>query len=806
MRFTLFSCGMLVLFAANVLLAQEHTGYQLPPQQIIDLADAPATPSMNISPGTNHILFIDNPGLPALADLAAEELRLGGIRIDPATNGPSRAGYGTGLTLTDIRGENIRVIADLPLNPRIRNISWSPDENFIAFTHTTDTCIELWVVEVATAEARRLPVPPVNDAMGGAISWLSDSETLVYKAIADDRGPKPTAVTSATGPVIQESTGRKAAVRTYQDLISHPHEEAVFDYYTRAQLYITDVYGNGRTLGEPGIIWRFSPSPDAQYLFVRSIQKPYSYIVPYSRFPQHYGILEMETGSMHTFAQIPLADDIPQGFDARREGPRSVSWRADVPASLYWTEAIDGGDPSVEASFREQIFSLDAPFDGEPQALFTLPLRFSRFRWGNEDFALVREYWRKDRRARTYQFNPSETEPQLQLVFDHLTEDRYNDPGSFRTTSNAQGKRVLQFNNDHSLLYLSGSGASPEGNRPFLDSYNMATGETTRLWRSEAPWYEYVVSLLDTETATFISRRESNETPPNYYLRTPEQHSLHQITDFQDPFETLQKLQREVIHYERADGIPLNGILYLPEGFEAGKDEPLPTLLWAYPREFKSSDAAGQVSGSPHTYTRVRATSPVLLVTQGYAVLNNASFPIVGEGEEEPNNTFVEQLIMNAGAAIDKLVEMGVSDPEKMAVSGHSYGAFMTANLVAHSDLFATGIARSGAYNRSLTPFGFQSEERTYWQAPDIYNQMSPFMHADKVKVPLLLMHGADDNNSGTYPMQSERYYDALRGHGANARLVMFPHESHGYRARESVLHMHWEWLQWLDTYLKTNE
>ncbi len=803
MRFTLASFSLLFLLTANVLLAQQGTSYQLPPQEIIDLADAPATPSISISPQGNHILLIDNPGLPALADLASEELRLGGIRIDPATNGPSRASYGTGLTLTDIHGQSIRVISDLPINPRIRNINWSPNEDFIAFTHTTDTTIELWLADVTTAEAHRLPVPPVNDAMGGAISWLSDSKTLVYKTIPDERGPMPKAVKTAQGPVIQESAGRRAAVRTYQDLISNPYEEALFDYYTNTQLFITDVYGNGRNLGEPGVIWRFSPSPNAQYVFIRSIQKPYSYIVPYSRFPQHYGILEIETNHTQSFAHIPVADDIPQGFDARREGPRSVSWRADKPASLYWAEAIDGGDPAADATYRDKVCYLEAPFDGEPKTAFKLPLRYSRFRWGNDDFALVREYWRKDRRARTYQFNPSETEPQLQLVFDHLTEDRYNDPGSFQTTSNAHGQRVLQFNDDHTKLFLTGRGASPEGDHPFLDSYHIATGETTRLWRSEAPWYEYVVSLLDAENGIWISRRESNEDQPNYYLRHLKQNSLQQITDFPDPFKALQKLQREVIHYERADGIPLNGILYLPEGFEAGKDEPLPTLLWAYPREFKSSDAAGQVSGSPYTYTRVRSTSPVLLATQGYAVLNNASFPIVGEGEEEPNDTFVEQLIANAEAAIDKLVEMGVSDPKRMAVSGHSYGAFMTANLIAHSDLFATGIARSGAYNRSLTPFGFQGEERTYWQAADVYNQLSPFMHADKVKVPLLLMHGADDNNSGTYPMQSERYYDALRGHGATARLVMFPHESHGYRARESVLHMHWEWLNWLDKYLK---
>jgi dipeptidyl aminopeptidase/acylaminoacyl peptidase len=470
---------------------------------------------------------------------------------------------------------------------------------------------------------------------------------------------------------------------------------------------------------------------------------------------------------------------------------------------LYWVEAIDGGDPAREARFRDQVFYLVAPFDGKAVASFQLERRFSGISWGNDDFALLTENWRRNRRSVTYAFSPVDNSSELRVVFDRSTDDRYNDPGRPQLRLNELGNWVLQFDSTASIIYLSGMGASPEGNRPFLDAYNVFTGETNRLWQSEAPWYETTVRLLDADRGLLITRRESNEVNPNFYLRNIFENTLIQLTDFPDPFTALQKLHKEVIHYERADGIALNGTLYLPPGFEPGKDIPLPTLLWAYPREFKSSDAAGQVSGSPYTYSRIGSTSPVMLATQGFAVLENASFPIVGEGDDEPNDTFIDQLIMNAEAAIAKLVEMGVSDPSRMAVSGHSYGAFMTANLLAHSDLFATGIARSGAYNRSLTPFGFQGEERTYWQAADTYNAVSPFMHADKIKVPILLIHGADDNNSGTFPLQSERFYDALRGHGATARLVMLPHESHGYRARESVLHMHWEWLNWLEKYLK---
>ncbi len=784
-------------------MAQNHLNYQLPPQEIIDLVDAPSTPSMRISPANSHILLIDNPELPTIADLAAPELRLGGIRIDPINNGRSRTSYGTGMSLVDIDGKNLRVIGDLPVNARILNASWSPDENYISFGNATDNGIELWIVDVSTAEARRLPVPFINDAMGRSMMWLPNSKQILFKAVPIDRGAPPVKPHVAEGPVIQESLGRKAAVRTYQDLVSNPFEEELFDYYATSQLYVTDVNGNAMSLGDPAVISSFSCSPDGNYILINSVQKPYSYIVPYSRFPQQYKLIDMEGEQVRLLAEIPVADNIPQGFDAVRKGMRSPSWRSDAPASLYWTEAIDDGDPNFETRYRDQLFMLEAPFDGDPVQAFKLEKRYSGIIWGHDNFALISEYWRGNRRSTTYAFDPSDMESGLSLIFDRSTEDRYNHPGSFQTMSNEHGFRILHFNTVGTKLYLSGQGASPEGNQPFLDEYDIEEGTTERLWQSEAPWYETMVRLIDADAGLMITRRESNEVHPNYYMRKLDENSLQQITDFPDPFAALKHIQKEVIHYERADGIPLNGTLYLPPEFKPGIDDPLPTLLYAYPREFKSSDAAGQVSGSPYSYTRIGATSPVMLVTQGYAVFNNASFPIVGEGDEEPNDTFVEQLILNAEAAIDKLTDMEVSDPQRVAISGHSYGAFMTANLLAHSDLFATGIARSGAYNRTLTPFGFQGEERTYWQAPDTYNMMSPFMHADKVKAPILLIHGADDNNSGTFPLQSERYFDALRGHGAVARLVMLPHESHGYRARESILHMHWEWINWLDKYLK---
>ncbi len=801
MKKLIFLISIVFLFTSNV-VSQESTGYMLPPDEIVDLVDAPSTPSMELSPLNDKVLFIENPGLKALSDLAVEERRIAGTRIDPATNGPSRAGYGIGLTISDIYGNNIKNIANMPENPRIRNVRWSADGSYIAFTNTVEDGIELWVVDVDEYAAEKLTGPIVNDVMGNAYSWLPDN-TIIYSSVIQDRGDAPQRPMVADAPVIQESSGRKAAVRTYQDLMADKIDEEMFDYYATSQLYKTDPDANSYKVGKPGVIWYYNISPDGNYVLVNTINKPYSYIVPYYRFPQTIEIWEADGNLVRLVANIPVADNIPQGFDAVREGPRALNWRSDKPATLFWVEAIDGGDPSTDAEHRDQLFFIEAPFKDEVNESIKLKLRYSGVMWGRDDFAIINEYWRKDRRYITSSFNPGSQSSAMTKIFDYSREDSYNNPGRFQQTKNEYGRSVLMFDDTSRSLYLIGRGASPEGNMPFVDSYDLRTAKTERLWQCEAPYYEYPVKIIDEENGLIITRRESQLVHPNYYLRNIYDDSLVKITDLPDPFPQLRNIKKEMIHYERKDGVPLSGTLYLPEGFEPGVDEPLPTILWAYPREFKSSDAAGQVRGSKYTYTRIGATSPVMLVTQGYAVLDNASFPIIGEGDEEPNNTFVEQLVANAQGAIDELVEMGVTDPDRVGVSGHSYGAFMTANLLTHSDLFAAGVARSGAYNRSLTPFGFQAEERTYWQAPEIYHQMSPFSHADKVKTPILLIHGAADNNSGTYPLQSERYYDALRGHGAIVRLLMLPHESHGYRARESILHMHWEWVEWFNKYLK---
>lgn len=791
-----------VLAGGFFLQAQESKPYMLPPDDILSIVEAPSTPSVSIQPQGELMLLLDNPSMPGIEELAAEELRLAGIRFDPATNGPSRTGYNTGIQVANIDGTGQRRLKGLDYPAKINNIRWSPDGSKIAFLNTFADGIELWIADVELAEATPITGRIINNVLGNPFTWLSDSKTIIYTAVPTGRGGVPVRPDIPGGPVIQENISRQAPARTFQDLLQERHDEDLFEYYATAQIVKKNIEGGETPLGEPGIIKSISSSPDGTFLLVQRIMRPFSYLVPQYRFPYNVEIWDTEGELVRLVEEIPLMEEVPRGFGATYPGPRYFTWRNDAPATLYWVEALDGGDPSVDVPYRDRLIYLPAPFETEPVKGLKLELRYSGITWGSDDMAVVYEYWRSDRRYITSFFNPT-SHDEKRVIWDRSREDRYNDPGSFRTEVNEYGFSVLQTGNRGRTLYLFGQGASPEGNRPFVDEFTVSTHDVTRLWRSEAPYYETPVRLIDPDERSLITRRESVDEQPNYFMRDLSSGSLTQITFFPDPQPQLRDVSKQMIHYEREDGVTLSGDLYLPAGYDPDSDGPLPAILWAYPREFKSADAAGQVSGSPYTFTRVGNTSVVLFVTQGYAVLNNASFPIIGEGDEEPNDTFVEQLVANAAAAVDKIVEMGVADRESIAVSGHSYGAFMTANLLSHSDLFAAGIARSGAYNRTMTPFGFQAEERTYWEAPEIYFRMSPFSYAHQVETPILLVHGAADNNSGTFPMQSERYYNALKGHGVTTRLVMLPYESHGYVARESVLHVLWEYTRWLDRYVK---
>jgi dipeptidyl aminopeptidase/acylaminoacyl peptidase len=736
-----------------------------------------------------------------MADLSREELRLAGIRFDPKTNARSRRNVAVRAEILRVTDGSTRAIQGLPAAARIDDVSFSPDGTHFAFTHTAEEGLELWVGDAAAAAAKRIATG-LNGVFADVYHWRSDGRSLVARCIPGNRGPAPARPLVAEGPVVQETSGETAAAWTYQDLLSSPHDEDLFEHYGTAQILEVDLDGGTALVGAPALLSRSEPSPDGRLLLVERLERPFSYLVPHGRFGRGVEIWERSGKRVREVARIPLAENVPLGRNAVPLGPREIQWRPEEDATLFWVEAQDGGDPKAEAPVRDKVFSFGAPFDGEPREIASLGLRFGEAFWGEGRLALVREWWWADRRERLWKIDTSPSAPDAKVLFDYSYEDRYDFPGKPMVEKNSRGFEVLATDDSGRTIFLSAEGASPEGDRPFVDALDLETGKTTRIFHSEAPYYEEPVSFLDVDSRKLLTRRESVSEPPNYHVRSLREGAQKALTDFPHPYPGLVGATRELVRYARPDGVELTATLHLPPGYSRG-DGRLPVFVWAYPVEFKSADAAGQVTESPYRFPRVSWGSPLYWLTQGWAILENATMPIVGEGDEEPNDTYVEQLVASAQAAVDEAARRGVGDPQRAAIGGHSYGAFMTANLLAHSDIFRAGVARSGAYNRTLTPFGFQAEERTFWEAPQIYFKMSPFMHADRINEPILLIHGEADNNSGTFPVQSERFFHALKGHGAKARLVLLPHESHGYRARESVMHSLWEMNEWLEKYVK---
>ena len=798
---------LIVLFLGSVVHAQENLEYQKPVKEILDLVDVPLAPSIRIDQKAEHIIFLYRDGYKTITELSEKEMRLAGLRINPKTNISSRTNYYNNIKLKKTDDAPIQV-KGLPENARIANVSWSPDQTKAAFTNTTINGVELWVLDIKNNNANKITDATLNANMGSPFRWFKDNSALLVKFLSKD---KKTLINVdeaiPSGPTISVSEGTKAQNRTYQDLLKNPNDEYNFEQLATSEIFKVNLDGKKKSWSKVGMIRNYSFSPDGNYVMVTEIKKPFSYLVPYYRFPQETTIYKSSGELFKTINKVPIDEVRPKGFMATRIGKRSISWRADKPATFTWAEALDKGDPNIDVAFRDEVFQLDAPFDGTPESILKTINRYSGIQWTNtKEIAFAYDYWWNTRNTKTYVFNPNKPSETPQIIHDRNYQDRYNDPGSFVSARNEFGRSVVNINKGN--VYLTGDGFSKEGQFPFVDQLNLKSNKTKRVYQSAyTDKVENIYFATNIEKGEFLVGIESPSEYPNFYIRNINStKELKQITDFKNPFVAIQDVHKEVIKYKREDGLELSGTLYLPVGYNKEKKEKMPMILWAYPEEFKDKKSASQSTSNPNEFTYPFWGSMIYWVTRGYVVLDDASFPIVGEGEEEPNDSFRKQLVANAKAAIDAVDDLGYIDRNRVAVGGHSYGAFMTANLLSHSNLFAAGIARSGAYNRTLTPFGFQSEERSYWEAPDVYNTMSPFMHADKMKTPLLLIHGKADNNSGTYPLQSERYFNALKGLGATARLIMLPKESHGYRAKESILHLLWEQDEWLEKYVKNRK
>ena len=801
-----------IALAASVAIAALSSGaalaadsYKAPPAPIAQILDAAPTPGVSISPDRKVLAQLGRENLPSIAAVSEPILRLGGYRINPRNNGPieARAAWMNALTLQDVATGKTRAVA-LPAGARFLAPSWSPDGGKMAFVMDAKSGLELWVVDVKAATARKVSDIAVSGVFGSGYDWLPDGSGFLVQAVVAGRGAPPTKDLTPAGPTIQESKGRTAAIRTYQDLLTNAYDEALFDYYFTSQLTRVDLAdGKATAVGKPGVISSVSISPDGQYVLTNRLKRPYSYLVPASQFPTEIAVSTIDGQPVKTLGDRPLADNLPAAFDAVPTGVRSVSWRADAPATLVWAEAQDGGEPRKKVAIHDSVFMQAAPFDGAPTKLIDLEQRYRGIEWGRGDVALLTSRWWQTRNQKLILIDPSKP-GSGRVIVDRNYQDRYNDPGRAVTRRDAKGEDLLHFTPDGKSVFVVGDGASAKGEFPFVGRMSLADGKVTKLWQAQAPYYQVPVALADEAGKTVITRRESAKEQPNYYIHAVAPGAKAKaLTSFPDRAPQFAGVTKQTITYKRADGVTLSGVLYLPAGYDKAKDGPLPLLMWAYPAEFTDAAVASQTVDDGNRFTRPGGASHLFLLTQGYAILDNPAFPIIGQNGAEPNDTYIQQLTADAQAAVDAVVAMGVADRDRIAVGGHSYGAFMTANLLAHTRLFRAGIARSGAYNRTLTPFGFQAEQRTYWEATDTYTKMSPFTYAPNIKDPILLIHGEADDNSGTFPVQSERFYAALKGAGATVRYVTLPNEAHGYRARESTGHTLWEMSQWMDKHVK---
>jgi dipeptidyl aminopeptidase/acylaminoacyl peptidase len=796
---------ILNFFAFFLSFAQENLNYQQPPKEILQLVDYERAPQVIIDSKKENMVFLYRDTYKTLDDLNQEEMKLAGLRINPITNISSTITYINNIKTRSIKGTQEIQVSGLPKNPKIAYLSWSPNEKMIAFTHTASNSVELWVLDLTKNSCKKLCDLSLNANLGNPISWFKDGNSILVRAIPSDRPSLiNTKNTLPNGPVVTVSDGSKAQNRTYQDLLRNPSDEKNFETLANSELVKVNLDGSKTKWMAKAMYISESFSPDGNYILITTLERPFSYLVTYDRFPSREIVYTTNAKLTAEVNFTPLLEALPKGFMATQTGKREMNWREDLPSTLYFVKALDNGDPENSVEYRDELFTWDAPFNGEPRSIIRMKQRFSSVIWGDATHAIASDNWWNTRNSKTYFFDPLKGENSIKILFDRNYDDKYTDPGRMQTKRNYYGKEVLDLTGDN--VYMFGDGFTKDGQFPFVSQLNLKTGLTKQIYRSAyTDKLESLASFIDPAKGDVLVRIESATQYPNYFVRNifKSKSAPIQVTNFINPFTALEKVYKEVIKYKRADGLELSGTLYLPVGYDKTKKEKLPMIMWAYPKEFKDKASAGQTTSNPNQFTFPSYGSPIYWVTRGYVVLDNAAFPIVGEGDAQPNDSFIQQLVDNAKAGIDAVDALGYIDRTKVAVGGHSYGAFMTANLLTHSDLFACGVARSGAYNRTLTPFGFQSEERSYWDAPDIYNEMSPFMTADKMDHPLLLVHGEADNNPGTFTLQSERYFNALKGMGKPARLVILPKESHGYVAKENILHLLWEQDRWFEMYLK---
>ncbi|HEY3789173.1 MAG TPA: hypothetical protein VGL71_09975, partial [Urbifossiella sp.] len=512
-------CG-LALAAISASEASGQETYKKPPKAVLDILNAPAPPSVSVSPTGEHLLFVQLDRYPPIADLAEPMLRLAGLRINPRTNGPARSPRVNGLTLVSL-AKNLQTKLELPPG-KVGFPSWSGNGRHFAIAITTEKGIGLWVADAVVGKLAQVPNVVLNDAIGDAFQWMPDNQSLLVQLIPDKRGAVPAAPTAPSGPVIQESDGKAAPVRTFPDMLQNAHDEALFTYYAKSQLAVVDTTNGAITrIGKPAIIIGSDPSPSGDYILLSRITAPFSYLLPYTAFPHDVMVWDLQGNLVSTIADHPLQDKVP--IEGVPVGPRSVRWIPTLPHGLVWVEAQDDGDPKKKVPHRDAIFSFGIGGNRDPALLMKVEQRFSGLDFlpiGNR--MLVRDYDRERKWSRTFLASSSPLlgeEPRL--LFERSVQDRYGDPGSPLSRMLPSGHRVLRTAGDAAgnTLWLAGPGASPKGDRPFLDRFDVTTGKSERVFHCPEGEYEDVSAVLNAKGTKLLIRHESPKDPPNYFLR-----------------------------------------------------------------------------------------------------------------------------------------------------------------------------------------------------------------------------------------------------------------------------------------------
>ncbi len=773
--------------------------FKLPSKKIMDVFNAPRSSYLSPISKTKLAIEYDYLIYPTLETISKPFLKLAGKKIDASLNSIVGKRPYHSLRIKNFENDEIYPVT-IPKTEYVIEFKTSQNKKYLSYLSVGKDGIYLNIFSLTTFKHIYKSDFKINNTNNYlAMNWGVDGESMILSIIPNDRGSVPKKTAKDISPLTKESYGKISKVRTYTNLLKSEFDEKLFDYYFTSQMIKLDFKENKITkLGEPAIFRDFSLSPDGEFYLTKIVQKPYSYSVPSFRFGYKYEIWNSDGLSIKEIISKPVQDQIPTwGVET---GMRYLNWISTENSTLYWAEAQDGGDPKAKVEYRDFLYKFESPFDKNYSLFKKVKERFGGISWFKEKGKYIfseNDYdkeWTIERISDLYDQNFKDRK-----ILDISWNDKYGNPGDLLTEKNSRGYDIILENSGD--LFYKGRGATKKGNFPFVDRVKKDDFKNKeRIFLASENSYEIFRGFYNSDFEKLIIRRETKTDPRNYFIHDIRSKTKTKITNYIDHTPEIRKIRKELVTYQREDSLLLSGTLYYPIGYEKGKKYPL--LIWAYPQEYRDASQASQVSGSDNKFTSFWASSPLYALLDGYIVLHNAAMPVVGDVIER-NNTFGEQIKMNAKAAIDFLDNKEIIDRERVAVGGHSYGAFMTANLLIYSDLFKAGIARSGAYNRSLTPFGFQSERRSYWEAKDFYNKVSPFMNAEKIKTPLLLVHGQKDSNSGTYPIQSERLFDAIKGNGGTVKLVMLPYEDHGYYARESNLHVIAETMEWLNKYLK---